>query len=966
LRQRGRDARRSSLPPIQPVGWPLPDTQALIVAPNGRLCGVGERGEIVIRTPCRTLGYLHASDDEPRRFAVNPHRRDPQDVVYWTGDCGAYRPDGAIEIRGRLDDQIKIRGIRIEPQGVSASLARHPHVQSCTVIAERSAGGDMTLLAYVVPDASGATSDDLRRYLARQLPAAMVPSHVFLLDRLPLTANGKIDRRALPRPELDEWRARAEPTPPRTPIEDRLATIWMRLLALEQVGVDDDFFALGGHSLLATELIFQVRRTLGCELPLRQLFDTPTIAGLAAALDGRTSEAGASSLPPLPALVPDLPGRHEPFALTDIQQAYWVGRTSDFALGNVATHNYTEFQFPDLDVDRLAAALNRLIDRHDMLRAIVTSDGRQRILPRVAPYAIATIDLRQADAAAQAESLQRVRERLTHQVLPLDAWPLFEVMVSRLPGGDAILHVSIDALICDAWSRRLLGRELLQMYRDPAIELPPLAITFRDYVLTEAALHDHDLYRRAEAYWLGRIVQLPPAPELPLACSPDALPQPRFVRQRGRLEAGAWGRLKARAARSGLTPSGLLCAVYAEVVGAWSASPRFTLNLTLFNRLPLHAQVARLVGDFTSLTLLAIDRAAGPSFEARARAIQAQLWEDLDHRHFSGVRVLRELHRRRGGPRGALMPVVLTSALFDDSTGDADELRTWHREHRYGISQTPQAFLDHGVSEQAGALVYTWDAVADLFPPNVLAAMFTAYGELLTALAEAGEAWTRRASGPPLPVAQRDVRAAMNATATPFAAAALHADVVRQIADRPAAIAVAMSGRTLSYATLGAEAAAITGALRARGVGAELVAVVMEKGWEQVVAVLGILEAGAAYLPIDAGWPQARQWAVLQRGQVRVAVTQPAVEARAIWPAGVDRLVVRAGSTADDPLTGACVSPAALAYVIFTSGSTGEPKGVVVDHAAALNTVRDVTARWAIGRGSSRCSAVRDPKRCGS
>jgi len=941
-----------------------------VLAPDGRPCGVCERGEIVIRTPCRTLGYISASDDERRRFAVNPHTRDAQDIVYWTGDAGAYRPDGAIEILGRLDDQIKIRGVRIEPLGVAAALARHPRVRQSTVIADRDASGEYTLVGYAVVDAEDVTGEALRRDLARTLPAAMVPAHVILLDRLPLSPNGKIDRRALPRPGVEDATAHAAPVAPRTPIEDRLAGIWMRLLAREQVGVEDDFFALGGHSLLATELSFQIARAFGCELPLRQLFETPTIAGLAAAIGPITSDtatsntitantvapdAAAASVPPA-ALVPDPAARHEPFPLTDIQQAYWVGRSSHFALGNVATHNYTEFHFPDLDLDRLTIAFNRLIARHDMLRAVVTSDGRQYVRADVEPFTIAVVDLRRADVSAVDAALRRVRARLAQQVLPLDAWPLFEVMVSLLPDAAAILHVSIDALICDAWSRRLLGRELLQLYQQPARALPPIDISFRDYVLAEAAQHDrtseHDRYRRAETYWQDRLSTLPPAPELPLACSPESLAHPRFTRQRGRLDADRWTRLKARAARRGLTPSGVLCAAYAEILGLWSRSPRFTLNLTLFNRLPLHPRIHQVVGDFTSLTLLAVDGAAGESFETRARAVQRQLWDDLDHRHFSGVRVIRELHRRRGGPRGALMPVVLTSALFDDSTGESDLLRTWHREHRFGVSQTPQVFLDQAVSEQAGALVFTWDAVPELFPPNLLADMFAAYGTLLDALsAEDERAWTRRAAGPALPEAQRRVRLATNATTAPRVFEALHAGVARQVAARPDDTAVITPRRTLSYATLGAEASAIAAALRARQVGAELVAVVMEKGWEQVVAVLGILDAGAAYLPVDASWPPARQHDVLRRGQVRFVVTQPDVDARASWPADVARLIVRAGETSDVPLKMTCFAPEALAYVIFTSGSTGQPKGVVIDHGAAVNTVHDITQRWRVGPG---------------
>ena len=310
---------------------------------------------------------------------------------------------------------------------------------------------------------------------------------------------------------------------------------------------------------------------------------------------------------------------------------------------------------------------------------------------------------------------------MSHQVFAADRWPLFEIRVCLLNEGRVRLHVSMDALICDAWSRQVLVRELQQLYADAEFPLPPVGLTFRDYVLAERDLRETGLYQRSRAYWLDRLASLPPAPELPLARSPAAPGSPRFARRGGRLEAGGWARLRERAARAGLTPSGVLVSAFAEVLGTWSKERRFTINLTLFNRLPLHPGVDDVVGDFTSLTLLEVDYERPDPFEARARRLQEQLWNDLDHRYFGGIQVIREVARTLGHGPLALMPVVFTSALAAPTAG-AHDTRTppWMGEQVFGISQTPQVWLDHQTYEESGALVFVWDAVEDLFPPVFL------------------------------------------------------------------------------------------------------------------------------------------------------------------------------------------------------------------------------------------------------
>jgi acyl-coenzyme A synthetase/AMP-(fatty) acid ligase/acyl carrier protein len=270
---------------VQPVGWPLPATQALVFRNNNQLCGIGEPGEIVLRTPFRSLGYINASEENHKRFVKNPFRDDEKDLLYYTGDRGRYRPDGSLEVLGRFDDQVKIRGVRVEPDEVAAILSRHPAVGSCAVLAARDEHDHTFLTAYVVPARRHETTiPELRAYLGKQLPAVMIPTAFVLLEQLPLTPHGKVDRRALPTP----GRIRSEPeeafVAPRTLVEEAVARVWAEVLGLVRIGIRDNFFALGGHSLLATQVISRLRKLFQVEISLRHFFEAPTIAELAATI----------------------------------------------------------------------------------------------------------------------------------------------------------------------------------------------------------------------------------------------------------------------------------------------------------------------------------------------------------------------------------------------------------------------------------------------------------------------------------------------------------------------------------------------------------------------------------------------------------------------------------------------------------------------------------------------------------
>jgi amino acid adenylation domain-containing protein len=667
----------------------------------------------------------------------------------------------------------------------------------------------------------------------------------------------------------------------------------------------------------------------------------------------RRHAAAPEPLPPLPPIVPRPAERFQAFPLTDIQQAYWLGRQGALELGGVGCHLYREFERSGLDLDRLERAWQLLVERHDMLRAVFSAEGEQRVLESVPACRIARLDLRGWEAGAAETALAAVREEMSHRVYAPDRWPLFDLRATLLDGGRTRIHFSLDLLLADAASILLLLREWAELYEAPVDRHNPPAVTFRDYVLAGAAWRETARFHADEAYWEERLDELPPAPRLPLARDPAGVERPQFVRRGFRLPAPAWSALRRRAERSGLTPSALLCAAYADVLAAWSGPSRFTVVLTLFQRLGDHPGVRGLVGDFTSTLLLAVDAGAGATFEERARALQARLAEDLDHSLVSGVQVARRLHRRERQP--VILPVVFTSTLGHrpDGGGEAGPSLDWLGETVYGITQTPQVWLDHHAVEEGDDLVLAWDAVEALFPPGLLDDLFTAYTGFVRRLAEEELAW-REPVAAHLPARQLAERAAANATGGGEPPReTLHGLAAASAARQPDSIAVIAPERALTYGELAGRAAELAARLRRQGAGpGELIAVVLEKGWEQAVAVLGILRTGAAWLPVDPSVPAERLACLLADGRVRLAVTAPGLADRLAWPGAVARLAVDA-SPLPNPAGGDAPagSPDDLAYVIYTSGSTGRPKGVAIDHRGAVNTVLDINERFGLGPG---------------
>ena len=743
----------------------------------------------------------------------------------------------------------------------------------------------------------------------------------------------------------------------------------------EQVEAHDNLIELGMDSIQLMGLTGRLRR-LGAEVGFAELARRPTLAewwellaergaiaphplpspNSASATSLKTTSGSESAsdagvgLGGVPALAAER-GDVEPdgpFPLALMQHAYWIGRDSGQALGSVAAHLYVELDGREIDPSRLEAAVVALVERHPMLRAAISDDGTQRILPERPGPAVTVHDLRAAPDPA--EELERLRAEMSAQRLPIETGRVFDVRLSLLPSGAARLHLDVDMVAADAMSYRTMLADLAALYEGES--LPPIGYGYARYLAADPRAEARARDRR---WWGERLGELSGPPELPV------VPQPgdRVVRKHHWLPPEDRRRLIARAHREGVTPAMALAAVFAEVMGAWSATPRFLLNLPLFHREPIHPDVDALVGDFTGSVLLEADLSRELPFTERARELQALMHTAGEHSDYSGLEVLRDLSRSRG--EQVLAPIVYTSAL---NLGElfGDRARRVFGEPGWIVSQGPQVLLDAQVTEVSGGLLLNWDVRDPAFPEGVADEMFAAYTGVVTRLGAPDADW-----GEPLrigaPPHQLRLRHELNAQPPP-PARTLHEEFFARARRTPGLPALYWgtdrtngtaggggagtggadgtdaadgsggadgAGGTLTYGELADRALRVAAHLLERGVRpGDRVSVELPKGPDQAVAVLGVLAAGAAYVPVGAGQPAVRRERILRTAGVAVSLTSAVTH-----PAPLDGPVP--------------VPPDQVGYVLFTSGSTGEPKGVEVSHRAAMNTIGDLVERFSIG-----------------
>ncbi|MET0335927.1 MAG: SDR family NAD(P)-dependent oxidoreductase [Rhizobacter sp.] len=496
---------------------------------------------------------------------------------------------------------------------------------------------------------------------------------------------------------------------------------------------------LGMSSIQAIEIRHGMEQVSGREIALELVaFGEQSVTALTACIEALPVRAGvgAAEAHSSPQLTSHPAERHEPFPLSDIQESFLSGRLLGAAGGDpVGAHLYLELDVRGgLDIYRLNQAWQRLVDRHEMLRAVVGADGRQQIRQQVPAYRIKVVDMTRS---ADASRVQTLRHAMEHRVYQAGAWPLFDIRVALHGGGLATIHLSLDELIVDGQSLDILLREWSRLYQEPDLHLPALALSFRDHVLAQKAQEGSERSVRDLAYWMDKLGTLPRGPVLPVRPGPSQAGRYRRSRLSAELDPTRWNALKARAEGAQVSPTVLLLSVFAKVLQRHAAEPRFSLVLTYFNRPAVHPQIQQLVGPLISTSLFVAEPSDGMALRELAQQHQRQLWSGLDHASVSGVRVLRELKARRRLAGGFALPVVFTSTL--NNLGPQEEGALG--EIGYLVNQTPQVFVDHQVREHRGVLHTSWDVARDHYTAGLMDELFATYMRVLRALADDAAQW---------------------------------------------------------------------------------------------------------------------------------------------------------------------------------------------------------------------------------
>jgi yersiniabactin nonribosomal peptide synthetase len=726
------------------------------------------------------------------------------------------------------------------------------------------------------------------------------------------------------------------PSPPLTLESMRQAVATQLGLAVQSIADDEDLVRRGLDSLGIMRISNLCRRS-GVEVRFDDLISSPTLSSWWRLASSRSAQAVTT---------PNADGIDEfaPFDLSPMQQAYWIGGTQMHSLGAVSAHYYVELDGDGVDADRLDRALRAVHVLHPMLRTQFLPDGRQRIMPQAHWRGLTVDDLSGRSAEECERQLQARREALANRRLGFEHGEVFDARLTRLPNCRSRLHINISMLICDARSFQILLGDIARVYDDPDRSPGPPRYGFQRF-LRDKSRQSNNARTRAKTYWHERLGGLPGAPQLPLAVAPAELGQQTHARRTYRLSPEARQSLARQARQHGVPLPAVFIVAFAESLALWSAEPRFLLNLPLFDRDAFSPEVAELVGDFTNALLLDVDMSRQLSFVEQARGLHPRLAEAAAHADYPGVELLRDLARAQGGV-GIAAPVVFTSTLGLGDLFSSDVRR------RFGApvwisSQTPQVWLDHQVLEWDDGFLLNLDFAKELFAPELIDDLFDAYVAQLERLARSATAWLEPAVCT-VPGRQRAVRTAVNATHRPFIPNALHHAFFSRAGrapDRPALIGV--DGTPLSYGALAERALRIGGALAARAVApGDSVAILLPKGPDQIAAVLGVLAAGATFVPVAVDQPPNRQSEICRSAGVKKIISAADGMAPFDWPCpdvlGVTASAVGLQAPVD-------IGPEALAYVIYTSGSTGVPKGVEMTHAAALNTIEDINARFNVG-----------------
>ena len=909
-----------------PIGTLLGNRSGYVLDSQLNLQPIGVAGELYLGGEGVARGYLERPALTAERFVPDPYGK-PGSRVYRSGDLTRGRPDGVVDYLGRVDHQVKIRGFRIELGEIEARLREQDNVGETVVVAQDGPTGKQ-LVAYVVP-ADGPLANEtefretLRRALKINLPDYMVPAHFMFLAQMPLTPNGKLDRKGLPQPDVTQ--SQGVFVEPVTPLQQQVAAIWADVLGVERIGLTDHFFELGGHSLLAMQVISRLRQLLAREVALRTLFEQPQLEGFVLALQALDNTLQVPSMVAV--------SRARPLALSYAQERQWF--LWQLEPESAAYHVPNALRLSgQLDRSALQRSFDVLLARHEALRTVFVTDG-EHTLQHILPIATLQLDFARLEGA----SAQQVQARVEAEIArPFDLrqGPLLRVKLLQLSEQEHVLVLVQHHIVSDGWSMQVMVDELVQLYAGfsqgrPA-QLPAIALQYADYAAWQRGWMDAGERQRQLDYWRELLGGEQPVLELPLDHPRPAVQSYRGALLEVGLDSGLVTGLKALAQREGVTLFMLLLASFQTLLHRYSGQSDIRVGVPIANR--NRAEIERLIGFFVNTQVLKVDIDGQMTFaqllqQVKRRALDAQANQDLPFEQ-----LVEALQPERSLSHNPLFQVVFNHQS-EARVPRGEQLPGLRVEGLTWDSQTAHFDLSLDTQESSDGLWASLTYATDLFEAATIARLAQHWQNLLEGVA-------RDALQPIGELALLDHQEQVHLlqewnSAAP--ACAIQQGVQHlfehQAQRRPDAVALCLGARSMRYGELNLQANRLAHALIAQGVGPEvLVGVAVERSFEMVVSLLAVLKAGGAYVPLDPQYPRERLLHMLEDSGVRLVLIQSHIDMP--LPEGMATLDLSDADLTPYPQTNpqVTVDPQNLAYVIYTSGSTGKPKGVAINHAA--------------------------------
>lgn len=922
-----------------PIGKPVANTQLLILDENLQPVPIGIAGELYIGGVQLARGYLNREELSAATFIDNPFHASghPSPRLYKSGDLARYLPDGNIDYIGRADFQVKIRGLRIELGEIETILHQHPEVKETLVITHQQGPDNVLIVAYIVAQTENQTpsTEDLRQHLRQHLPEYMLPNAFVVLNEIPLSANGKANRKALPAPELEESLS-TEYLAPRNTFEQQLADIWSEVLNIEKVGVNDNFFELGGHSLLATRVASRIRKQFDIELKLRELFECTTVAALAEKIANPETKTN-SQLPQVLAQA-----RHESvsiFPLSIPQKRLWF--IENLSKGNATYNMPAGLRIKGLlDSDLLTQSLNQLISRHEALRTSFhhnEQDGVQHV------HAQANIQLTLQAMPDNQQAIKQTLMDFASQPFDLSQAPLIRAQLLSDNAQEHILLLCIHHIVSDGWSQDIILKELMALYAGKADLLPTLEIQYADYAQWQQDQLNEDFFAPQLSYWQTQLEDLPKL-ELPTDYT-----RPSQLNTDGRginftLDTTLSATLRQFALKYAVTPYIVLLSAYQTLLYRYSGQEDFAIGTPVANR--PQTELENVVGFFVNTLVLRTPIEELDTFASLQQRVKQTLLDAQQNLDIPFEQLVAELVKERDI---AQTPLFQTSFSYQISQEQSQPLSysglsispLWDQSSQYAIPvkfDLQCSFTDAGEGKTIQASI---EGRASLFSEETLKQLQGHFINLLQAIFEQPE--QNLINLPLLSTSERKqvLEDWNNTSIQRKPVAAIHQLFEQQAERTPQAAAITYKEKTLSYQQLNQQTNQLAHHLKKMGVGPDImVGVCMERSLEMSVALMAILKAGGAYVPFDPSFPADRLQFMLEDTEANIMLSQSHLKERI--PAGEINVIcldtdAQQWSTQSEGNLSFNGSDENLFNVIFTSGSTGKPKGVMVPHKGIIN-----------------------------